>query len=72
MLICSMKITIIRMNTIIGDILSNLRNILCVSMIRPTPPAPTKPNIMLALMHSSKIYKKYYKKLGNTCGKADE
>ena len=63
--------TTTRISTIIGEILSNLRNILCVSIILPTPPAPTNPRITLALMHNSNMYKKYAVKLGSTCGKAD-
>ena len=32
----------------------------------PTPPAPTKPRMTLALMHNSKIYRKYAVKFGRT------
>ena len=42
--------TTTRIRTIIGEILSNLRKILCVSIILPTPPAPTNPRITLALI----------------------
>ena len=63
--------TTTRMRTIMGEILSNLRKILCVSIILPTPPAPTNPRITLALIHNSNIYRKYAVKLGSTCGKAD-
>ena len=42
--------TTTRMRTIMGEILSNLRKILCVSIILPTPPAPTNPRITLALI----------------------
>ena len=57
--------------TMIGEILSNLKNILWVSIILPTPPAPTKPRMTLALMHNSKIYRKYAVKFGRTWGNAE-
>ena len=68
---CSIAITATRIKTIIGDILSNLKKILWVSIILPTPPAPTSPKITDALIQSSKIYKKYAVKFGRICGSAE-